>query len=182
MLIYDKKLPCLGSELEKSDLKKAYMNGKGCINYMMEHIPFMGIEDEERFHEIIDDWIKNEEVPDFTTFTNEPKSKRERRHKKYARESKEAEKIKEKMQKNREQNSENDLFKQIAKRNEARSNSFGSFMDQLMEKYGNEEDDESIDIKDLGKKVQKGKKKKPVNKEKKKETPIKAGRVSKRNK
>jgi hypothetical protein len=32
----------LGSELEKTDLKKAYVNGKGCINYMMEHIPFMG--------------------------------------------------------------------------------------------------------------------------------------------
>lgn len=50
-----------------------------------------------------------------------------------------------------------------------------------VEKYGNEEDDEEIDIKDLGKRVQKGKKKTSVTKQKK-ETPIKGGRVFKRNK
>lgn len=148
---------------------------------MMEHIPFMGVEDEPRFHEIVDEWIKIDEVPEFKAFTNEPKPKRDRRHKKYARESKEAEQIKEKLRKNQEENSENDLAKQIMKRNEDRSKNYGSFMDKLLEKYGNEEDDESIDVNDLGKRVKKGKKKAAVGKDKK-ETPIKAGRVSKRNK
>jgi len=174
------KMEYVGSDLEKSDLKKAYVNGKGCINYMMEHIPFMGVEDEPRFHEIVDEWIKNDEVPEFKAFTKEPRAKRDRRHKKYSRESKEAEEIKKKMKKNQE-NNENDLFKQIARRNEARASHFSSFMDKLEEKYGNEEDDESIDINDLGKRVRKGKKKTSLTKAKK-ETPIKGGRVSKRNK
>lgn len=90
----------------------------------------------------------------------------------------EAEAIKEKL---KQQNDENDLAKQIVKRNEDRSKNFGSFMDKLMEKYGGEDDDDEVDIRDLGKRTQKNKKKSIPGKEKK-ETPIKAGRVSKRNK
>jgi DnaJ homolog subfamily C member 9 len=168
----------IGSEIERGDIKKAYVNGKGCINYLMEHVPFMSVEDEPRIADIINEMIKSEDVPEFIAFTNEPKSKRDRRHKKYARESKEAEEIKEKMKK---QNDENDLAKQIMKRNQDRGNNFDSFMDKLMEKYGNAEDDEEYDVKDLGKKVQKGKKKTSLGREKK-ETPIKSGRVTKNKK
>jgi DnaJ homolog subfamily C member 9 len=164
-----------------SDLKKAYTSGKGCINYMMEHVPFMSCEDEPRFHTLIDGWIKESEVPEFKAFTDEPKAKRDRRHKKYAREFKEAEKIKEKLSKNQKQSDENDLAKQIMKRGEDRAKGFGSFLDQLMDKYGDEDEDDAIDIRDLGKKVQKGKKKAQPGKAKK-ETPVKGGRVSKRNK
>jgi DnaJ homolog subfamily C member 9 len=84
------------------------------------------------------------------------------------------------MKQNQQPSDENDLAKQIMKRGEDRSKNFGSFLDKLMEKYGGEEDDEEVDIRDLGKRTQKNKKK-SVGKEKK-ETPIKAGRVSKRNK
>lgn len=42
-----------GSDLEKTDLKKAYLNCKGCINQMMNCIPFMAVEDEPRFQEIV---------------------------------------------------------------------------------------------------------------------------------
>lgn len=42
-----------GSDLEKADLKKAYLNSKGCINEMMNSIPFMCVEDEPRFQEIV---------------------------------------------------------------------------------------------------------------------------------
>lgn len=42
-----------GSELEKTDIKKAYVNGKGCINYMMNSVPFMSVEDEPRIKEIV---------------------------------------------------------------------------------------------------------------------------------
>lgn len=41
------------SELEKTDIKKAYLNGKGCINYMMNSVPFMAVEDEPRIMEIV---------------------------------------------------------------------------------------------------------------------------------
>jgi DnaJ homolog subfamily C member 9 len=169
----------IGSEIERTDIKKAYVNGKGCINYLMEHVPFMLVEDEPRIADIINEMIKSEEVPEFKAFTNEPKSKRDRRHKKYARESREAEEIKAKMMS--KQNDENDLAKQIMKRNEERGGTFNSFMDKLLEKYGNVEDDEEFDVKSLGKKIQKGKKKNPPNKEKK-ETPIKSGRVTKNKK
>lgn len=136
----------------------------------------MGIEDEERFAVIIKDWIEKEEVPEFKAFTNEPKAKRDRRHKKYARESKEAEKIKEKMQ---QQKGENDLALQIMKRGQERASNFGSLLDKLMEKYGDEDDDYAVEAKALGKRSQR---KKPAPGKEKKETPIKAGRVSKRNK
>lgn len=167
----------VGSDLEKSDLKKAYVNGKGCINYIMEHVPFMSVEDEPRFNEIIKEWIKNEDVPDFPAYTNEPKSKRDRRHKKYARESKEADSIKKKMNK---KDDENDLAMMIAKRQNERAKGFGSFMDQLAAAYADGEDeDDVVDFDALDKKVKKGKKKGPIGKPKK-ETPIKRGRVSKR--
>lgn len=168
--------------MEKTDLKKAYNNGKGCINYMMEHIPFMTVVDEERFRETIDEWIKSGEVEDFEAFTNEPHSKRNRRHKKYAREFKEAEEIKKKMSA-KEQTDENDLAKQITKRQEQRSGHFGSFLEQMMQKYANEEDDDQVSEDDFqlaAKKLKKGKKSNAAKP--KKETPIKGGRVSKRNK
>lgn len=174
----------IGSDLEKSDLKKAYVNGKGCINYMMEHVPFMTVEDEPRFHEIINEWIKDKEVPEFKAFTEEPRSKRNRRHKKYARESKEAEKIKEKQV--QEQNDENDLAKQIMKRNQERGKGFDSFLDKLAEKYanGDEEEEEDDLYEEAGKKYANKKAKKAGNSSKsktpKKETPIKSGRVSKK--
>lgn len=38
----------VGSEMEKTDIRKAYLNGKGCWNYMLECVPFMKVEDEPR--------------------------------------------------------------------------------------------------------------------------------------
>lgn len=174
----------VGSELEKNDLKKAYLNGKGCINFIMSHVPFMDVEDEPRFHEIVNEWIKSGEVPEFKAFTNEQKSKRDRRHKKYAKEAKEAAKMKEKMDQNKD--SEQELTKMIAKRQSDRQNCFNSFLDKLAEKYGDDMEEVDYDILDeegvkkFGKKIKKkGQKKAPVGKPKK-ETPIKSGRVSKK--
>jgi DnaJ family protein C protein 9 len=173
----------VGSELERSDIKKAYVNGKGCINYMMEHVPFMTVEDEPRFNEIITKWIEDGEVPSFTAYTNEPRSKRERRHKKYARESKEAEEIKAKM--TQTQNDENDLAKQIMKRNQDRAKTFDSFLDKLAEKYGNGDEEDEL-YEEAGKKYAKKNSKKAggsgSSKTTKKETPIKNGRVEKKKK
>lgn len=43
----------MGSETERNDIKKAYLNGKGCRNYMMSSVPFMNVEDEPRITEIV---------------------------------------------------------------------------------------------------------------------------------
>lgn len=43
----------IGSEAEVRDIRKAYTGGKGCLNYMMNSVPFMTIEDEPRIIELV---------------------------------------------------------------------------------------------------------------------------------
>lgn len=68
------------------------MDGRGCITYMVETVPFMEVEDEPRIIEIVkgkmnpnsaNGWIASGEVPEYKSFTKEPKAKRNRRHKYY---------------------------------------------------------------------------------------------------
>lgn len=40
-----------GSAIEERDIRKAYEGGKGCINFMMNSVPFMTVEDEPRIME-----------------------------------------------------------------------------------------------------------------------------------
>lgn len=173
-----------GSDLERTDVKKAYVNGLGCWNYMMEHVPFMGVEDEPRFMKMVKEWINSNEVTEHRMFVDEPKTKKNRRHKKYARESKEAEQISEKLKKQKgaggEDDSMNDLAKQIALKSQNRESNFNSFMDKLMEKYGDEDDDDVVDFSKLTSKRKSTKVKKLSSN--KTDSPIRQGRVSKRNK
>ncbi|XP_063704790.1 J domain-containing protein CG6693-like [Culicoides brevitarsis] len=128
----------IGSDLEKADIKKAYLNGKGCINFMFEFIPFMTIKSEPRIIEIVKEMIKKGELPEYEQFVNEPKAKRTRRHKKYRIEEKEAEEMKSQM---------SSLEKQLMKRQAERQNGFQSFLDRLTSKYGNGEiEDDSEDF------------------------------------
>lgn len=46
-----------GSETEERDIKKAYLGGKGCINYMLNSVPFMRVEDEPRIIELVKGWF-----------------------------------------------------------------------------------------------------------------------------
>lgn len=128
----------IGSELEKTDIKKAYLNGKGCINFMFEFIPFMTIKSEPRIIEVVKEMIKNEDVPEYEQFVNEPKAKRTRRHKKYKIEAQEAEELTKQM---------SSLEKQLMKRKSERETGFHNFLDRLASKYGNEEiEDDSEDF------------------------------------
>lgn len=43
----------IGSATEERDIRKAYLGGKGCINYMLNSVPFMTIEDEPRIIELV---------------------------------------------------------------------------------------------------------------------------------
>ncbi|XP_067615410.1 J domain-containing protein CG6693-like [Eurosta solidaginis] len=148
----------IDSELERNDMKKAYLNGKGCINHMMNEVPFLNVENEPRMQKIIREMIDAGEVPEFKIFTDEPTHKRRRRHKKYARESEEAEEIKKKMQNN------NNLERQIMERNKSRASNFDSFM----EKYGREDAEDDSEVFDICGKV---KLKKSSSKKKPKGTP-----------
>lgn len=180
----------VGSELEKTDIKKAYLNGKGCINYMMNSVPFMKVEDEPRIQEIVRKMIDDGEVPEYKIFTNEPELKRKKRHKKYARESKEAKEILAKIEAKNKKKAENgssgggSLEQAIMCRQKSREDGFNSLMDKLMAKYGNEDDDEAIDLNSLGK--SRGKKKSSAgaanSKEKSDKTlhTVKNGKVKKR--
>lgn len=128
----------VGSDLEKTDIKKAYLNGNGCMDFIFNSVPFMTIESEPRIIEIVKEMIQKEEVPEYQLFLNEPKAKRTRRHKKYAREAKEADELKEQM-------ATADLEKQIMKRQKERQNGFHSFLDSLVSKYGGNIEDDSED-------------------------------------
>ena len=145
----------VGSELERTDIKKAYLNGKGCINHMINSVPFMKVSDEPRMQEIVSEMIAAGEVPEYKIFTQEPEQKRKRRHKKYARESKEAEEIKAKivaMNKKKSaaagsmaaMNSGGSLEQAIMARQQSRENGFNTLMDKLMEKYGNDDDEDDV--------------------------------------
>lgn len=124
----------VGSEQEEIDIRKAYLNGKGCINFMMNHVPFMCVEDEDRIQELVRKWIAADEVPDHKVFTAEPKAKRARRHKKYARESLEA---RENARKLEERGTS--LEQMIAQRNEERQANANNFFASLLDKYEKKE-------------------------------------------
>lgn len=150
----------VGSELERTDIKKAYLGGKGCMNYIMNHVPFMKVEDEPRFKEIVASMIASNEVPEYKIFTEEPAAKRNKRHKKYARESKEAVIIKERIQRSREKDAEaeqemsgdGNLEQLILARKNQRESNYNSLMDRLLEKYAGEDDSDTVDFSTFDKK------------------------------
>lgn len=147
----------INSPLERADIRKAYLAVKGCINKIIDEVPFMKVEDEPRLQEIVRSMIDAGEVPEYKIFTEEPIQKRKRRHKKYAKESKEAAEIAAEIKKKSEANNSNvtndgdmgSLEKAIIARQRSRENNFNSIIDKLMQKYGNEDnecEDDSIDI------------------------------------
>lgn len=150
----------VGSDLERTDIKKAYLGGKGCINYIMNHVPFMKVEDEPRFKEIVASMIAANDVPEYKIFTEEPAAKRNKRHKKYARESKEATIIKERIKRRREKDAEaeqeisdsGNLEQLILARKNSRESNYNSLMDRLLEKYAGEDDSDTVDFSSFDKK------------------------------
>lgn len=124
----------VGSEQEEIDVRKAYVNGKGCINFMMNHVPFMAVEDEGRIQEMVRKWIAAGEVEEFKAFTEEPKAKKQRRHKKYARESQEAAENAKKLEARG-----TSLEQMIAQRNEERQANANNFFASLLDKYEKKE-------------------------------------------
>ncbi|EZA48065.1 dnaJ homolog subfamily C member 9 [Ooceraea biroi] len=129
-----------GSETEIKDLKRAYMDSKGDMDYILEAVPFTNCDEEPRLHAIIENLIETGEVPEYKAFTNENAKKKQRRKRKWAREAAEAERL-EKMLKieNEENAAANDLALVIQNRNRARADQSESFFDSLIDKYAKAE-------------------------------------------
>ncbi|KAL6960047.1 DnaJ subfamily C member 9, partial [Sarracenia purpurea var. burkii] len=123
-----------GSEEEREDLKRAYINHEGDMDCILEYVLFSNPDDEPRLCEIINEWISDEEVPAFTKFTKEPKAKKMRRKLKYEKEAKKAEKAAQK-RKTDNTNDEDDLVKAIQLRQSGRASQQGDFLQKLEEKY-----------------------------------------------
>lgn len=172
-----------GSDTEKIDIRKAYVNGKGCLNYMMNCIPFMAIEDEPRISVIVKEWIATGEVPEFKLFTEEPSAKRKRRHKKYTREALEAREVKKEMEAKKKQENRSGgsgggsgLQELILARQAQRGQNSDNFFDALMQKYGGADDSEEYVFPEKkGKKAKKA----PAKNGKAPERRVRSGRVSK---
>uniref|UniRef100_A0A1B0G9M0 J domain-containing protein n=1 Tax=Glossina morsitans morsitans TaxID=37546 RepID=A0A1B0G9M0_GLOMM len=151
----------INSDLERSDIRKAYLSSKGSIDKIINEVPFLKVDDEDRLQKIVREMIANEEVPEYKIFTEEPARKRKKRHQKYARESREAEKLEAKLRA-KEKETEADtklntgnsgagsLEQAILARRQARESSFNSLMEKLTQHYGNDDEDEVIDLASLG--------------------------------
>lgn len=123
------------------------------------------------------EWIDADEVPDYEQFTNEPKPKRNRRHKKYAKEAREAEAMKREMAAKKASNGLS-LEQQIMKRQSDREQASTNFLDRLLEKYGGPDDSEEFVPSKRMKKATK-----PQSKSKNTAEPlkkVKSGRVAKK--
>lgn len=121
--------------------------------------------------------IEAGEIPEHEQFLNEPKAKRNRRHKKYAKEAREAEAIKREMAAKSSANGLS-LEQQIMKRQSDREDASNNFLDRLLEKYGGPDDSEEFVPGKKSNKLKTQSKKKVVGKESIKKT--KGGRVTKK--
>lgn len=91
-------------------------------------------------------WIADGIVPEYKQFTEEPKAKRARRHKKYAKEALEAAAIKRDMAKKNKANGNGSLEQQLMKRQAEREAGSNNFFDHLLAKYGGADDSEEYEI------------------------------------
>ncbi|XP_014226160.1 dnaJ homolog subfamily C member 9-like [Trichogramma pretiosum] len=123
-----------GSETEIKDLKRAYLDSKGDMNYILEAVPFTNCEEEPRLHSIIRDLIEKGEVPEYKQFTEEDEKKRLRRKRRWEQEAKAAEDL-DKMRKIEKEDFGDDLALSIINKNKARAAESNNFFDSLINKY-----------------------------------------------
>lgn len=150
---------------------------------MMNCVPFMAVEDEPRISVIVNEWIAAGEVPEFKLFTEEPAAKRNRRHKKYAREALEAREAKKELEAKKKQENRGGgggggggLQELILARQAQRGQNADNFFDALMQKYGGADDSEEYVVPD---RKSKKTKKTPSKNGKGPEHRVRSGRVAK---
>lgn len=121
------------SEEELNDLKQAYLDGKGSMDYILDNVLCCSIDDEPRFTKILQGWIEEDEVPRFDKFSKESKKKKDSRKRKAMAEKAEAEEMKKQLGLN---DTTDSLQALILERNKKRAGEMDSFLDALATKYG----------------------------------------------
>lgn len=110
------------SEEEMADLKQAYLDGKGSMEYILDNVLCCSDDDQERFQDIIMRWIEDEEVEFLPKFRRLTAKEVVKRKKNATKEAKEAEEHAQELGLGRNSN-ESDLINLIAKRQEQRGES-----------------------------------------------------------
>lgn len=91
----------IGSETEVIDVKRAYLNSKGNMASLHDHVPFADCDQEPRYLEIIQKLIDSDDVPEYKCFTKESDAKRKRRRDTWERKRAQFESIDSKFSKSR---------------------------------------------------------------------------------
>lgn len=121
------------SDEEKQDLKEMYLQHKGSMEGILAGVLCCTFEDEDRFRVIIDEWIKNKEVPKFKAYTHEGKRARERRRREAEAEAAEAEESLKEL--GSTAGDETSLTALIQRRQAQRQGEMGGFLASLEAKY-----------------------------------------------
>ena len=129
------------SSEEDDDLKKAYLDGEGNMNFILDSVLCCTVEDDDRFAEKIEKWIKDGDVPKFSAFKKSmSKAAKAKRGANSSREAAEAEQHAADLGLTGGTNgSEDALRMMIAKRQEKRAQESNNFLDALAAKYAKPE-------------------------------------------
>ena len=122
---------------EDADLKKAYCDGEGNMEYILDNVLCCDLEDDDRFAEKIEKWITDGSVPKFPALKKSmSKGEKTKRRKKLSKEAVEAEEHAKELGLNGATgNGEDALRLMIAKRQEKRAQESNNFLDALAAKY-----------------------------------------------
>jgi len=131
--IKEYELKYKGSDEEKEDIKKAYLEGEGNMETILEYVPLSCPEDEDRLRDILNRMIQNKEIARFKAFSNDSENAKKSRKRTAQKEAQEAEKARKEMGLD---GSDNSLESMILARQASRSQQADSFLDSLAAKYG----------------------------------------------
>lgn len=120
------------SEEELADLKSAYIDGEGDMNFILDNVLCSTLDDEARFIQILRDLIRKKELPDFKNFTKESTQRKKQRKRRLEGEKVEAEAYAQELGLGDGQDALQNL---IMKRQAQREKDSDSFLDQLAAKY-----------------------------------------------
>ena len=129
------------SKEEDEDLKKAYLDGEGNMNFILDSVLCCTIEDDDRFAKKIEEWVEDGSVPKYPAFKKSmTKAAKAKRGVKSSREAAEAEQHAKDLGLNGAANGGEDALRMmIAKRQEKRAQESDNFLDALAAKYAKPE-------------------------------------------
>ena len=125
------------SDEEDKDLKQAYCDGKGSMDFILDNVLCCTCEDENRFAKKIEEWISDGSVPKFPGFKKSmAKAAIAKRKANVSSEAAEAEDHAKELGINIDNGGEEDALRMmIAQRQEKRVQESSNFLDALAAKY-----------------------------------------------